>query len=253
MPVANLTKKVLVIPDTHVPFQDERAFQLMLKVGVDYAPDEVVVLGDFADFYWASFHGKHPEIVLNHSPAEEIRQVNQKLDEMRQLFPSAKLVFIEGNHEYRLARYMVKNAPDLYDSVSLKTILSLDSWEVIPYGPSQLYQIADSKLYARHQPYGGGMHCAYQSLVKGGKSLLFGHVHRIQEYQSVDAVGANHRAVGLGWLGNKDHPVMQYVQNHHQWALGFGLVDVLPSGNFFQRTVHIIDYKCMADGWLYEG
>lgn len=251
--MASLTKKVLTIPDVHIPFHDKRAYALMLKVAKDYRPDEVVILGDYADFYWASFHGKNPDIAQNFTAQDEIESVNAGLQEFVDLFPTAKKVFIEGNHEYRLARYLQRNAPDLYTSIRIKDTLDLANWEVIPYGPTQLYQVCDSHLYARHEPYGAGAHCAYQSLVKGGKSLIFGHVHRIQEYQSVDAVGKNHRAVGLGWLGDKNSPVMQYVQAHHQWALGFGLVDVLPNGNFFQRTIHIIDYTCLADGWLYNG
>lgn len=225
----------------------------MIRVASDYQPDEVVILGDYADFYWASFHGKNPAVTEEFSTATEIASVNEGLDQFCDLFPAAKKVFIEGNHEYRLARYLQNKAPELYDSVKVEDVLSLKDWTVVPYGPTQLYPVGGSHLFARHEPYGGGVHCAYQSLVKGGKSLIFGHVHRIQEYQSVDALGGNHRAIGLGWLGDKNSPVMQYVKNHHQWALGFGLVDVLPNKNFFQRTVHIIDYKCMADGWLYNG
>lgn len=248
-----MTRRVLLIPDTHRPFHDKRAYSLMIQVGLDFQPDEVVILGDYADFYWANFYGKDPEIEQEFSVQTEIDDVNQGIEQLNQLFPKAKKVFIEGNHEYRLARYLKAKAPELYKAVGLKSVLYLTGWTVVPFGPTQLYRVGGSHLYARHQPYGGGVHCAYQTLVKGGKSMVFGHSHRIQEYQSVDALDVNHRAISLGWLGDKSHPVMQYVKDHHQWALGFGLVDVLPKGLFFQRTIHIIDYKCLADGWVYYG
>lgn len=247
------TRKVLIIPDTHRPFHDSRAYNLMLSVAVDVDPDEVVILGDYADFYWANFYGKNPGVTKSFSTEEEIQNVNEGLEEISDLFPGAKKVFIEGNHEERLTRYLHAKASELYKSISLKSVLSLRGWTVVPYSPTQLYCVGNSHLYARHKPYGGGTHCAYQTLVKGNRSMVFGHTHRIQEYQAVDALEVTHRAVSMGWLGDKTHPVMQYVQDHHQWSLGFGLVDVLPNKTFFLRTIHIIDYKCLVDGFLYEG
>ena len=249
-----MTNRCLFIPDTHRPFQDQRAYDLMLKVAQDYKPHQIIVMGDYADFYWASSHGKNPAIVESFSYKKEIDSVNQGLEELLDLFPEAHHVFIEGNHEYRLARYLQKHAPEIYQSIGIPDVLNLKGWEFVPYGPGQLYQVANSQLYTRHEPYGSGVHFAHQTLVKGGISMVVGHIHRIQEHQAVNAQGLNLRCFGIGWLGDKNHPVMQYVRYHPQWALGFGICDIVADGNFYFRTIHIDnDYRCMADGWLYEG
>ena len=109
-----------------------------------------------------------------------------------------------------------------------------------------------AKLIARHEPLGGGVHVAHNSVVKAGCSVIFGHVHRIQESQVVMIDGSNHRGISAGWLGNKDHSVMNYVKNHHQWSLGFALVTV-QGKEFFCDLKHIINYKVLHNGKIVEG
>ena len=93
-------------------------------------------------------------------------------------------------------------------------------------------------------------------MVKAGCSVIFGHTHRIQESQIVTIDGSNLRGISSGWLGDKNHPVMSYVKNHHQWALGFSVVTVLDNGLWFNNLVHIIkkdnSYNCIFDGYKYE-
>ena len=84
-------------------------------------------------------------------------------------------------------------------------------------------------------------------------SVIFGHIHRIQEHQIVSIDGKNYRGICPGWLGDKDHPVMQYVKTHHQWANGFSVIDILEDGTWFNHIIHIIDDKCTFDGRIFNG
>jgi len=248
-------KTALVIPDVHFPFEDRAAYNLMLKVAKSVKKiDEVVLLGDFAEFQSVSNHPKDPD--FQKSLTKESDYVNKKLDELDRLFPRAKKVFIEGNHEYRLYRYIRDRAPELDGVFNWVKLLRLDKrkhWKVIPYGPDQKYQVLGSKLYARHEPAGTGEHAAAGTIRKTGNSVIFGHIHRIQEYQTVMLDGRNHRGISAGWLGDKRHSVFNYVKGHHQWALGFAIVSVLPSQLFFCQMVHIINNTCMYGGKLFRG
>lgn len=248
-------KTALIIPDTHVPYHDKRAYDLMLKVAKDQKRiDEIVILGDFGDYYAVSSHAKDPD--LESLLEYEVNEVNKKLDQLDKLFPRAKKVFIEGNHENRLTRYVRDKAPELFglvDSPSLLKIKERKNWSWIEYGPRQKYRVLKSKLYARHEPMGGGKHCAAGTVDKAGHSVIFGHVHRIQEFQSVDIDDRNHRGITCGWLGEKKHKVYEYVKNHHQWALGFSLVKVFPDKSFHNQTLHIINYRCVYGNKVYKG
>ena len=84
----------------------------MIKVSKDLVPDEVVILGDYADIYALNSHGgKNP--TLPTTLIEEIEDVNVGLDQLDDLFPKAKKVFIQGNHEYRFERYIFDKCPQL--------------------------------------------------------------------------------------------------------------------------------------------
>lgn len=244
--------KALIIPDCHIPYHDKRAYDLMLKVARAQKITEVVILGDYADFYAINSHGKSPAI--NQLLKKEIDAVISELKRLRRLFPKAKIVYIQGNHEYRLERYIERQCPELYDVIDCKSILKLDALQIkfIPYGPNQIYSVLGSKLKARHEPLAGGKYAAHASVVKAGCSLIFGHLHTIAESQVVMMDGSNHRGITCGWLGDKDHPVMSYVKNHHQWAQGFSLVTALTGGTFFNETKHIIGYKTCHNGKVYS-
>ena len=185
-------KRALVIPDCHIPYEDKRAYQLMLDVASQTVhPDAIYILGDYSDFYSVNSHGKAPNI--NIKLKDEVYEVHQRLQELCDLFPKAKKVFIEGNHEYRLARYIQNKCPDLFDLLTIPDLFKLDEYgfDFIPYGPNQKTPILNSKLYARHEPISGGVHVAHGTVVKAGKSVIFGHTHRIQESQVVSIDGEN--------------------------------------------------------------
>jgi len=246
-------KTALIIPDCHIPYHDKRAYQLMLDVASDLSPDEIVILGDYADFYAINSHGKDPQ--GQHLLQDEVAEVVKELKVLNRKFPDAKKVFICGNHEHRLARYVTNRCPDLYGVLDVASILELSAlgYEYIPYEPNQKYSVLGSSLFARHEPLAGGKHVAQNTAEKAMASVIFGHTHRIQEAQTVTMDGQNYRGISSGWLGDKSNPVFGYVKSHHQWSLGFSVMRLLEDGTWFNQLIHIQDYKCVVDGYLYEG
>ncbi len=250
------TQSSLIIPDCHHPFCDIRAYDLMLSVAKDI-PElrEVVILGDFADFYGINAHGKDPSIRAELH--EERRIVCKKLYQLKKMFPDARKVYIEGNHEYRLARYIQNKAPELFGITDTKDLLALDlyEFEFVPYGPYQKYNVLGTDLIARHEPLGGGLHCAHGTITKASCSVIFGHTHRIQESQIVSIDGNTYRGISSGWLGDKEHSVMNYVKNHHQWSLGFTVINKIDD-IWIHNLIHIIKhndtYRCIYNGYYYE-
>ena len=225
----------------------------MLKVGKSMKIDEVVILGDYADFYAINSHGKHP--AKQQTLMDEVIIVIERLQQLRRSFPKAKIVFIEGNHEHRLARYIQNRCPDMYGVTSTDKILELSRFRIkfIPYGPGQQYPVLESDLKARHEPLAGGKHVAQNTAEKAMCSVIFGHTHRLQEAQTVSLDGKNYRGISSGWLGDSASPVFDYVKSHYQWAQGFSITRVFPDGSFHNRLVHIIDYKCIVNGKLFKG
>jgi predicted phosphodiesterase len=247
-------KTALIIPDCHVPYEDKRAYQLMLDIATDLNPDEITILGDYADFYAINSHGKDAD--KTHILMDEVSSVVERLGDLRRLFPKAKIVYIEGNHEYRLARYIKSKCPDLYGTIDVQSILELDRLGIsfVPYGPTQQHAVLGSELKARHEPLSGGKHVAQGSIEKGLTSLVFGHTHRLQIAETYTLDGQRLMGISCGWLGDKSHPIFGYVKTHHQWGLGFGVLRV-KAGKIkgFQLASINSDYSCIVDGYLYQG
>lgn len=234
-------KLALIIPDSHRPFHHIKAYKLMLAVANYFGPQEIVILGDYADFYSVTSHSKDPRIFQ--MLTDEVIDVNNGLDELDNLFPKAKKVFLEGNHCYRLERYLCDKAPALFGVTSTEFLLKLNqrpNWTFIPYGPNQSYNVLGSYLRARHEPLGSS---AKATASKAVCSLVYGHIHRIEMSHLVGLDGTDHICFSVGWLGDKrNDKVFGYVKGHHQWQLGFGLVWVDDATrNFYPQTVHILE------------
>lgn len=227
----------------------------MLMVAKDIDPEMVIILGDYADFYAVSSHGKDPRIP--NLLMDEVVDVLSGLQELDDLFPSAQKVFLQGNHCWRLERYLCNQAPALFGITDTKILLDFDrrpKWHFVNYGPNQMYQIFNSALWARHEPLGP---TAKASAGKAMCSFVHGHTHRIEAAYSVGLRGDQHICYSPGWLGDKRKDIIfGYVKQHHQWNLGFSIVYVdKKTGLFFPSIINIIEdgnkVSCSVNGKLY--
>lgn len=245
-------KKALLIPDCHIPSHDHRDYDLMLKIAKDLNPDEIVILGDYCDFYSVSQYCKDPEKLS--SLKDEVEICKKYLRQLRQLFPKSNIVYLEGNHEDRFSRYIALQAPALFGSMDVPSILDLANLRIkfVPFTPDQAYKVCGSKLLARHCPLSGGIHAAYQTVAKGLSSFVYGHTHRSDEASIVSMSGKNYRAFCPGWLGDKRDSAFDYVKGHHQWTSGVGIAYILPNMNFTHQLIHFVDHSCVFNGKFYE-
>lgn len=251
---------VLIIPDTHRPYHDRRAYNLMIRIYQEIvakfqniAEFEIVILGDYADFYAVSRHGKDPTVLA--LLQQEIEDVNAGLDELDLLFPFAKKVFIEGNHEDRLSRYLSDKAPALFGITSTEHLLKINqrpNWSFIGWSPGQQYAVGGTKLIARHRPQAN---TAKGTISKAVGSMIYGDIHKIEESNLVGIDGQEYTAFSVGWLGDKRmDKIFGYVNGHHQWQLGFGLVFVdEETKEFHKHIAHIKNYTCHAVGKIFKG
>lgn len=245
----------IIIPDTHAPYHDKRAWKILQQVCLKHKKEisEIVFLGDFADFYAVNSHGRHPTVM--NVLIEEIETVNSMLDWFDQHFPSVKKVFLEGNHEYRLERYLMNNAPALFGVTATYDLLNFAKrpcWNFVSYGSNQSWRVLGSKLKARHEPLGSS---AKATATKALCSLVYGHIHRIERQHMVGLDGTDHMCFSVGWLGDKKKDkVFGYTKHPAQWQLGFGMVWVdQKTRYFYANTIQILEnYTCVVDGEIFK-
>ena len=216
-----------VLPDTHAPFHDQRAWRLTMKVMRWLRPKQIVHLGDWQDFYAVSAHSKDPRRALDLE--YEIKE-GRKL--IRQVANIAPTIYCAGNHEARLSRFINDKAPELHELVTTENLLELGKMEVryIPYRTS--YRIGCMRF--THDVNGkAGKNAVVGSLEAMGHNVCIGHIHRISYHVNGDLEGERHVGISVGWLG--DLRAIDYMHRDtvtKDWALGFGIAHHDPSTGY---------------------
>jgi hypothetical protein len=231
-----ISYRVAIIPDVHIPFHDRNIYEKAIKSIVDEHKrdplDEILILGDFFDFYWLSLHGRDPgsfdvEVTLS----DEIAMGSRELTRLRELFPDLRITFLEGNHEYRLSRYITKKCPELFEYLNFHKLVPFEKLNIhfIPWGKSQLYHLGSvynlpTNIYARHRPYSTSVNAARQTLDKGKVSLIAGDLHRKQFASCKRANGEELRCWIMGWLGDSSERAFDYIDSKDDWghSIDFG-------------------------------
>ncbi len=239
-------QRVLFIPDTHRPYHDKAAWALMLRAARVFRPDKIVVLGDLADFYSVSSFDKHPKKATDLK--DEADDVNAALDELDALDASTK-IFIKGNHEDRLERYLCKAAPALIGCVSVNELFRFAErgWQVVEYKRSTRL----GKLRLTHDTGTAGINAHRQSMDAFQASVIIGHTHRMEVSYKGCADGSPTVGAMFGWLGDFEQiDYMQAVKARRDWVHGFGIGYQESSGVVHLQAVPIVAGVCVVGGRL---
>lgn len=239
-------KRVLLVPDTHRPYHDERVWQVMLKAARQFRPHVVVVLGDFADFYQVSMHDKDP--ARREAFDDEIADVNRGLDEIEESTPIASRFYIAGNHEYRLERYLWTNAPQLHSIVRVEKLLRLKErgWHYTPYRSS----LRLGKLYLTHDEGNAGAQAHEKARASFESNVVIGHTHRMSISYRGTAKGTSNVGAMFGWLGSVEKIDYMHAVKAQQWQHGFGIGYLLKNGIVHLQGVPIVNGACIIEGKL---
>jgi predicted phosphodiesterase len=245
--VSKRLEKILFLPDSHVPYEDKAAFTLMLKAAKVFKPDHCLILGDFIDCYSVSSHSRHPDRSLK--LREEVDATINALEAVAAI-GAKNNVFVAGNHEDRLERYLKDKAPELFHFISIPKILKLRElgFKYIPY--KQSYRIG--KLNVTHDTGNAGRFAHYKSLDTFQHNIIIGHTHRLGYAVEGNAQGERHVTAMFGWLGDVEQiDYMHRVKAIKDWTLGFGIGYLDTSTNIVYVTpVPIVKDTCLIEGKL---
>ena len=177
------------------PIHDEKAISVALQLIEDINPNQVVMVGDNLDF--AEF-GKY----LTAAPFKQLVQAaidraTMLCAQIRSAAPNAKISWIAGNHEARMARYIQSNAEAAFGITRGKLSSQLrEKWPVlsVPYlcrmdeygidyipGYPESYVALNENLMVIHGnkvTSNGSTTTKY--LNDAHVSVIYGHIHRTE-------------------------------------------------------------------------
>ena len=239
----------MFLSDLHVPFHDKAALRLVMEVIADFKPSILVSNGDFLDCLAVSRHSKDPRRVIGLQ--KEVEKANQILDQLDALCPKARRIFLEGNHEQRLERYLQEKAPELYGLVSVAELLNLKGrgWEHVGYKDD----IRIGKVFVTHDVGAAGRYNAFKCLDTYQASIVTGHTHRLAYVVEGDAAGGRKVSAQFGWLGDVNQiDWMHRVKARREWTTGFGYGYLSPSSGYvYLVPVPIVKGTVVVEGKLY--
>jgi predicted phosphodiesterase len=241
-------KKVVFLTDIHYPDNiDLGAIELFLK---DYKPDILIYGGDFLDFRYLSKFDKENKLIIGDNLKKEYVAVGEIIDRHTRLAQPKEIYFIEGNHEYRMVRYLEKNPVGL-GYLEVKNGLEFEKRGIkwIPF--NELLKIG--KIYYTHGIY-HNMHHAKKHVESYMRNMVYGHTHAIQMYSGPHPTDRPipYIAKSVGCLCNLNP---EYMHNRpNQWAQAFHIAEFETDGNFSDTIIYIINngFRIPGTGLRYE-
>jgi len=176
----------IVLSDVHVPFQDKQVCGMALKFIRDQKPGIIHLLGDIADFYAVSRFDKDTSRKIDLQA--ELDDTVVFLQKVREAAPDSRILYSEGNHEFRLRRYLRSEARALalLRSLTLENLLSFEDLG-IEYRTSDKPYRNGSLLYTHGQIVRKwSAYTAKGHFEKYGSCVIHGHTHRLGAFYHRD-------------------------------------------------------------------
>lgn len=247
----------LVLPDMHVPYHDPVAMRAVLKYARSRFWSGCLQLGDFLDFEEISHFNKNSPGAIKGTVVKTFdagrRVLTEIVHAVRKHNRSARIVVMEGNHEYRAKRLENEN-------VALKGLLNVPrglgfedlgvEWFPSWSSPKTTFRIGNA--YFMHGQYYNKYHAAKHADVYGAP-IYYGHTHDVQEFCKIRlAKGKTVEAASLGCLCRYEQPYIKGWPTN--WQQAFGVFYFFPDGYYNRYTVRIFKGRFVApDGRVYDG
>jgi len=243
----------VIIPDIHCSVSGSHDADSLATVAEflhDQHFDGYINLGDLIDFSIISSHNignlrevEGGRILEEYRVADNILTQHEKL--IRQNNPKARLVYLEGNHEGRITRYIDAH-PELEGLIEVPTVLKLAQrrWEWVPsWSRGELFSLGNCSF---HHGLFCNDHHAKKMVQRFGLSVLYGHTHDLQVYSSY-GYPADNVLIGAS-LGCLCRIPQQYMRGSPtRWVQAITIFEYDPStGEFWFNPLRLCDHRIIS-------
>lgn len=206
---------VFIASDCHYwPGEETLAHRAFVELLKEYKPQTVVLNGDVFDGAQVS---RHPPLigVTTPTPKQEIEACQDRLHEISMASKNARRFWTFGNHDTRLFSRLAANSPELVEMVSL--------FDHFP-GWQTCWRIdVNNDVVIKHR-WHNGMHATYNNTVKSGRTIVTGHLHKLQVTPWSDYNGRRY-GVDTGTLAEPYGDQFTYTEsNPVNWCSGFAVL-----------------------------
>lgn len=206
---------VIVGSDAHIWSTDlttaQRAF---LQFSKKLKPDAIVMNGDVFDGARIS---RHPNGIWSQEQRPNVKQELEAcqsfLDALVKAYP-AKRYWLWGNHDARFEMRLSSLTPEFE---GVRGFALKDHFQEWTFGMS----LWVNECVIKHRASHSGLHAVYNNTLKGGKSVVTGHLHSLKVTPWTDW-GGDRYGVDCGTLADVNGPQFDYMEdNAKSWRSGF--------------------------------
>lgn len=229
----------LLLFDLHIPHHDT----LAIRLAIDYAKKHfnikhLIFGGDLLDCEALSRFDKSK---TTRKFSDEVYVANSFLRDILGEFPGAEATFIMGNHEERIEKYILKNAPELADipGFALADILDFSSNGI---------KLVDNRNELETKGFAFKYHgwsilhghelgiCpvtdpARRYLERAKTNIIVGHIHKTDSRIMTTLDGQIIRCCSIGTLAKRNPQYMPF----NAWIQGFAIME--HSGSWSQPDI----------------
>ncbi len=282
-------KRAVILPDVQIgyrrdmvtdkldPFHDETAIDVALQITQQFDPDLIVNIGDFLDF--PEFGKYQQEPAFQRTTQAAINRGYDFLCEQKANAPRADIKVFEGNHDRRIQNKIVDHAmnafgiqkaklPDSWPVLSVPYLLRFEELGVEYLGgyPANSYWVNDRLVVVHGNKVRSNGSTAMAEVDDERVSVIFGHIHRIEQQYKTRNVRGGYRinsATSPGCLCRIDGTVPSTkgsvdefgrpMTRYENWQQGIALVEYEEGdGPFSIEVVPIFDGVATWRGNTYK-
>jgi predicted phosphodiesterase len=230
---------VLAASDFHAQYTDKFALKVFLDTAKRMQPDVIALNGDVLDLYDLSRFPKDPTTPRN-VQGEINFVVNGIFKPLRELCPNSQIDFIEGNHEWRLVKYLMDQAPGMagLECLEFGNLFRLNDFEInlIARQAFRRQIIKDRQKFENFTTYGDGAllithgscmgtNPARAELERWGHTGISGHLHRPMVASAGNGLTGVKTWSILGCMARTSLS-RQYMEVPAGWVNGFGYAEI---------------------------
>jgi len=193
-------KRIGILSDIHFPYHDRKALDSAVHHLIEFNPDCIVLNGDTLDCYHLSSFDKNPK---NRSFKHELDVLRNFCIQLRELFPTKRIIFKLGNHEERYERTILNRVPQLIELelFSFKEVIKARNFSIEVVDNKRIIKAGHLNIAHGHEFSKGfvaPVNPARGYYMKAKSNVIAGHNHRTSEHMEKDI---NEKTIGAWSTG----------------------------------------------------
>jgi len=207
---------VFIASDCHYwPGEETVAHKAFVKLLTEFKSKTVILNGDVFDGARISRHatlmGTNPP-----TPKQEIEACQDRLDEIAKASKNAIKLWTYGNHDLRLFNFVAQHSPELSEFSDL--------FSYFPGWHTGWRIEINNSVVIKHR-WHNGQHATYNNVLKAGKSIVTGHLHKLMVTPWSDYNPGRRYGVDTGTLAEPTGDQFVYLEeNPVNWCAGFAVL-----------------------------